>query len=381
MEYEVIVVGAGPAGAAAASALAQRGRKVLLLDRQQFPRDKSCGDAIPALAIQILHELGLQEKLDQAGFYPIHNMRLVSPRGYILDTDCVINKSGVDSLIAPRFDFDVLIQQHAVESGAEFQQALVKSPVVRDGQVVGVQARVNGQTREISAPVVIGADGATSVIGRALRPKQQENGHRAIALRAYIDDLELLPHTVEFYLSQDILPGYAWIFPLGDNRANIGWGIRLDKYRQRKLDLNQMLSSFLAIPSISERLKNGGQLRDVAAWQLNFGSQRRIQRAFAGAVLIGDAGSFINPLTGGGIHNALLSAQIAADVVDKALESGDISQRTLGAYEKHCHQALWSDMRLSYLFQRLLSFPILVDFLIRQATANSQLTQIFVKKL
>ncbi len=125
------------------------------------------------------------------------------------------------------------------------------------------------------------------------------DGHRAVALRAYIEDLELYPHEVEFYLYDKILPGYAWVFPAADNMANIGLGMRLDHFRRLKRNLKKMLQDFLEMPAIRERLKHGGVLRDVATWQLNFGSQRNLQHVYDGAVLVGDAAGFINPLTGG----------------------------------------------------------------------------------
>ena len=110
MECEIIVVGAGPAGAVAATALAQQGHEVLLLDRQSFPRPKSCGDGVPVLAIEILDELGVGEKIRQAGFYPVHHIRLVSPGGYVLDTSQTGDKPGLYSYVAPRLDFDLLLQ-------------------------------------------------------------------------------------------------------------------------------------------------------------------------------------------------------------------------------------------------------------------------------
>ncbi len=380
MECEVIVVGAGPAGATAATALAQQGHEVLLLDRQSFPRPKSCGDGVPILAIEILDELGVGEKVRQAGFYPIHHIRLVSPGGHVLDTSQTGDKPGLYSYVAPRLDFDLLLQQYAIESGAEFRLAQVREPILQNGRVVGVRAQVDGRLEDIFARVVIGADGPTSVMARALRPRKQKDCHRAVALRAYIEDLELLPHTSEFHFNRDILPGYAWIFPLGGHRANIGLGIRLDKLRRAKLNLKQMLFDFLAVPAIKERLKEGGQLRDLATWQLNYGSQKRVQRAFDGAVLIGDAGALINPLTGGGIRNALLSAQLAAAVIHKGLKTGDLSRRNLQTYEQGCHKALWSNMRFSYLVQRLILFPRLADLIVKQARSNRLFARTIVPK-
>jgi flavin-dependent dehydrogenase len=231
---------------------------------------------------------------------------------------------------------------------------------------------------------VIGADGVTSAIARRLRPKteQHEDTHRAVAVRAYIEDLEEIPYEVEFYLYKDILPGYAWIFPLGQNRANIGLGMRLDQFRKHKLNLEKMLKDFLQMPAIKPRLKQGGQLHDVATWQLNFGSQARLHHVFDGAILVGDAAGFINPITGGGIHNSIISAELAAQVAHKALVAGDTSYEGMKVYEQLCHDALWEGMQTSYRMQKwFMYFPGLVDILVRFGRQSQSLTQTFLSKL
>ncbi|MCA9917660.1 MAG: NAD(P)/FAD-dependent oxidoreductase [Anaerolineales bacterium] len=387
-ERDVIVVGAGPGGATAATALAQKGYDVLLLDRHDFPRDKTCGDAVPAGAIELLWQLGMRDKIANSvargELYPLEGMLLVSPRGHELHAKFQHGAQGSDSYVAPRIYFDALIQQHAVDSGAEFCVAQAKAPIVENGKVVGVRVQVNGRTQDIRARLVIGADGVTSVITRNLRPKtnQHVDGHRAVALRAYIQDIEELPGEVEFYLYREILPGYAWIFPTGNNTANIGLGMRLDHFRQRKYNLEQMLKDFLAMPVIKKRLLRGGQLRDVATWQLNFGSQKNLQHVFDGAILVGDAAGFINPLTGGGIHNSLMSAEIAAQVADDALKANDVSRAKMQVYEQLCHDKMWESMRNSFLMQRsFMRFPFLVDFLVNRMKENSQLAKTFLTKL
>ncbi len=387
-EHDVIVVGAGPAGSTTAIFLAQQGYDVLLLDRHQFPRDKTCGDAVPAGAIEILNRLGMQDKIaasvERGELYPLEGMRLVSPKGYELDASFRKGREGSDSYVAPRIYFDTLIQQHAIDSGATFKQMPVLGPLLENGRVIGVKAKSNGSVQEIRSQVVIGADGVTSSITRALRPKpkQHKDAHRAVALRAYIEDIEELPGQVEFYMYDEILPGYAWIFPTGNGQANIGLGMRLDKFRAKKQSLEEMLTAFLEIPNIKKRLKHGGKLRDVATWQLNFGSQKQLQHVYDGALLVGDAAGFINPLTGGGIHNALISAKFAAWTVHEAMQKGNTSRQAMKVYEQRCYDAMWGSMKRSYRMQSwLMKFPFLIDFLVRRMRENSQLAQTFLTKL
>lgn len=387
-EWDVIVAGAGPSGAAAAIELAQLGRHVLLVDREEFPRDKICGDGVGVAVMSALYDLGLADEIAQAEqrgeFYPLDYLRLVSPNGYVVRAEFHDGAHGEKTYVAPRLYFDSLIQKQAIATGAEFMVADVKQPLVEDGQVVGILAQRNGSPEAFRARAVIGADGTTSAIMRHLRPQAQQHvdEHRAVALRAYIEDLEILPHELEFYLYDDILPGYAWVFPAGDNLANIGLGMRLDKFRGLKRNLKTMLRQFLDMPAIKVRLKRGGDMHSVAVWQLNFGSQENLQHTFDGALLIGDAAGFINPLTGGGIHNGLISAHLAAETIDEALRKGDTSRAGLSNYERRIEQELWRNMRKSFFYQRLLmNYPGIVDRLIRIAGQHSGIAKIFISKL
>ena len=137
---------------------------------------------------------------------------------------------------------------------------MVKAPLIEDGRVVGVQAQVNGDVQDIRSKVVVGADGVTSAITRALRPKEKQHvdSHRAVALRAYIHDIEENPHEVEFYLYDEILPGYAWIFPAGKNTANIGLGMRLDVFRSDDYNLKEMLERLYGDAADQEPSKEWG---------------------------------------------------------------------------------------------------------------------------
>lgn len=387
-ERDVIIVGAGPAGAMTATILAQKGYDVLLLDRAKFPRDKTCGDAVPAAAIESMWRYGMKAKVEtavaQGQFYPLHGLLIVSPKGYEIHTHFHRGQEGADSYVAPRLYFDHVIQQHAIDSGADFCVAQAKEPMVENGKVVGVRTRINDSMQHLRSRLVIGADGVTSTIARTLRPKTKQHldTHRAVAIRAYIDDLAELPHMVEFYLYKDILPGYAWIFPTSEGKANIGLGMRLDQFRKHKFNLEKMLHDFLNMPAIKSRLKGGGKLHNIASWQLNFGSQPHLNCAFNGALLVGDAAGFINPITGGGIHNAIISAELAAQVAHNALQTGDTSYKTLQPYEQLCYDEMWEGMRQSYQMQKWFNFfPFLVDILVRFGRQNDRLAQTFLSKL
>jgi geranylgeranyl reductase family protein len=358
MIHDAVVVGAGPAGATAAAVLARGGRSVLFLDREKFPRDKACGDGIPPGTVGILNDLGLREELRAAAFYSIRSLQLVSARGREWRLNFEPRRDDADFFIAPRIHFDDLLRRHAIASGAVFQRARVRASLVEDGRVVGVRAEVGGEKRDIRARVVIGADGATSAVARSLaRPRPPEK-HRAVAIRAYLENFETLPRTVEFHFGARYAPGYAWVFPLGESSANVGVIVRTDRFKRRGVTIDDLLREFVEDNALRRRGAASAALRDTATWQLPLAAPARVARAFDGAVLAGDAAGLVDALTGEGIHAAVVSGMLAAQVVDRALDSGDVSRASLVEYERLLDRELGRYIRRSYRCQKYITaFP------------------------
>lgn len=369
--YDVIIVGAGPAGSTAATSLARRAHSVLLLDREEFPRDKVCGDGIPPGTVGILNDLGMTELLRDAGFQRIDSLRLVSARGRDWRLDFKPRRDGADFFIAPRLRFDELLRRHAVASGAVFQHARVRAPLFEEGRVVGVRADIDGVERELRARIVFGADGATSAIARALLPEKPPESHRAVAIRAYLENFESKPRTVEFHFGARFAPGYAWVFPLGEFSANVGVIVRTDRFKRRGVSIDDLLREFVESAELRARGASMASLRNVATWQLPFAIPGRRRCAFDGAVLVGDAAHLVDALTGEGIHNAVVSASLAADVADRALESGDVSRAALAPYETRLDRELGSLIKRSYRSQKYITaYPPVLETLFVLAGAN-----------
>lgn len=385
MEREIVIVGAGPAGSTAAIDLAQRGHDVLLIDRKEFPRDKICGDAVPHGAVKLWHGYGMKDRIkaaeERGEFYRADGLRLVSPRQQEVSTGFIEDPDGVESYVAPRKYLDNVIYEHAVDSGAEFKKGQVQGVIQEDGVVKGLKVKFNGKTEAINAKVVIGADGVSSVVARNLRPDKHRKEHKAVALRCYAENFRELPRQIEFFLYKGILPGYAWVFPTGNGTANIGLGMRVDKFDDQNEKLEEMLDRFLGFPEMKERMGQDGKLTDIAKWPLNFGSQQ-IQRAYNGAVLIGDAGGYINPLTGGGIANAAITAQVAARHVSEGLRADDVSRNRFIKIEEESDAELWEGMQRSYRMQKwLMRFPLFIDGLVKVMGGNSKFTETFLEKM
>ncbi len=207
-EFDVVVVGAGPAGAAAALAARRAGAGVLLLDRADFPRDKACGDGIAAHALDVLAELGVADAV--AGYPPVPALRLIAPGG-----GAVARALPRPAYTVPRQVFDARLVAAAVDAGAVLRRRAVRRVEARPDRVV-----LDG---EISARVLVGADGAGSVVRRALGQRANPDRHLALAIRGYAaappgPPVQLIVTSVARW------PAYAWSFPIGDGRANVGYG-------------------------------------------------------------------------------------------------------------------------------------------------------------
>jgi len=351
--------------------LARRGRDVLVLDRVEFPRDKTCGDGIPPGTVGILNDLGMEGMLRAANFQCIDSLRLVSSRGRDWRLQFKPRRDSADFFIAPRIQFDDLLRRHAVACGAVFKHAHVRAPLFDNGRVVGVRAEIEGEERELRARVVMGADGATSAIARALLPEKPPEKHRAVAIRAYLDRFQALPHTVEFHFGSRYAPGYAWVFPLGNESANVGVIVRTDRFKRRGVPIEALLREFVESDDIGKRGASAGTLRDIATWQLPLAAPKAAACAFDGAVLVGDAARLVDALTGEGIHNAVVSASLAADVVDRALESRDVSRASLAEYERRLEQELGRLIRRSYRCQKYITaFPPVLEAVFAIASAQ-----------
>jgi geranylgeranyl reductase family protein len=378
MDSEILVVGSGPAGSTAAALLARSGRSVLLVDKQEFPRVKPCGEGLPAPAARLLRDTGLGDTFNERKFYPVHNVRIVSPLGRVIDSDHPSASPSAYGFMTRRRELDLMLRDWAVASGSHFLVASVKKPFFDRGRVAGVVAVVAGREERIACRVLVGADGVNSPIARALRGGVHPAGHGAVALRGYVPQMDCLPHTIEFHFRAGGLPCYSWIFPFGDGSANVGVGLPATKPTLHNGLLKLMMKSFLESPAIKERIRSQLAIQDIAGARIDYGSAQ-VRRAFEGGVLIGDAGSLADPLTGGGIYNSLRSAKIAVGVIESALASGDLSYRSLKRYETEIDRAFGSRFRKLHLVERLISSEWIVEILIQVLRNRSLLQWLFAR--
>jgi menaquinone-9 beta-reductase len=299
--YDVAVVGAGPAGCAAALAATRRGASVLLLDRDDFPRDKPCGDGIAPEVLAALADLGVTGVTE--GFRPLEVLRVVGPGG-----GEVAGRMSEAVHTIPRTVFDHRLQRAAVAAGATFERRTVRALVAHEDHVA-----VDGQP----ARVVIGADGASSTVRRHLGAAVNPPGHLAIAMRGYAPMPDCAPHEQHIVMAGRPWPAYAWSFPIGDGNRNVGYGHLLKGGPTSRAHLLDRLAALLPGVDLSSTTALRAHHLPLSTHRPAVGRGR--------VLLAGDACSLINPFTGEGIFYAVLSGALAGAAA--ATGAGDAGQR------------------------------------------------------
>lgn len=375
--WDVAIVGAGPAGTTCALALAGSGLRVILLDKSIFPRDKVCGDAIPARALHVLRAIDpLHAKALQA--FPkktnIKSCRIVAPSQEHFDF--VFHTGGYCS---PRMDFDQFLLERAAQvPEIELRTGSGLSSISKATSCW--QLRLKDGTA-LSAKVVVGCDGAQSQVARQLTGFRKDPEHHCAAVRAYFKDVAHSPaNALEIHFLEEYLPGYFWIFPLPNGLSNVGFGMLSAQVSQRKVNLRQSLLDITQhAPGLSERFAGALQIGETTGFGLPMGS-RQVTMSGEGFLLCGDAAALIEPATGEGIGNAMLSGQFAARHLKTAFETGDFSAEAFRAYDQEVYQKLWKDLRRKYLAQRYLGErKKLMNWLVRRANRQGPIKWLMKK--
>lgn len=341
-EWDLIIVGGGPAGCAAAAAalLQHRNTRVLLVDRQAFPRDKACGDGIAAEVVDVLDALRFDIGAILDGFPPIEALRLTAPGGAVAE-----RRMARPVHTIPRKIFDARLMDDVLARGAVFEQRIVRSVEQCDDGVV-----VDGIHR---ARTLIGADGAESFLRRATTPVTVSRPSVALAIRGYTQELPDQRGSQWITMSSNRWPAYAWSFPIGDGTANVGYGEMLAGEPVTRGVMLQRMAALLPGVGEPERLR---------AHRLPL-SPGRPRVADGRILLAGDALSLINPLSGEGIFYAVLSGSLAGRVAGYGAGAGR-------AYRADLRRSLGRHLRSTDLAARLTRAPRLIDAGVRAAARN-----------
>lgn len=343
--FDVIVVGAGPAGSASAYYLAKHGAGVALVDRWDFPRDKRCGDAIMPEALDELQHLGIAEQM-HTRFSAVHAVQMTHS-GQLCSTAPIERDAPVKALVAPRKLFDDLLRLHAMKAGAEWLSGITVHALEEIdhpdyARVVGVDR--SHQPATLRARIVIAADGAGSRLAGQLRKriangpgkealtKPHSDESRFTALRGYYQGMRGGRDTLEFFFGENEATHYFWIFPVDDVMVNVGVIAYHDQlHRTRRTNLKEALDLFLSRPHIADRTRGMALIGTIGAAPIHVGMRGT---ALYGdrLLVVGDAAAMVDPSSAEGISGALTSGRLAATTALGALERGVVTHEALREY-------------------------------------------------
>ncbi|MGP7959652.1 geranylgeranyl reductase family protein [Sanguibacter sp. A247] len=374
-DADVVVVGAGPAGATAAHYLASVGLDVVVLDKARFPRDKICGDGLTPRAVAELVRAGVS--IDESdGWIRNVGLRVVGGGHRIEIPWPELSSYPSYGLARSRMSFDHMLVEHARASGATILEGhSVTEPVLdeRTGRVVGVTARVldadgrrTGEERTFRAPVVMAADGVSSRLATAIGIEKRNDRPMGVAVRTYFESPRHQDAWMESHLElwdgapgeSNLMPGYGWIFALGDGTVNVGLGSVSSSAAATKVDYKDLFGRWMAnVPAewgFSEETQRG-PVRG-AALPMAFNRAPLYDR---GLMLLGDAGGMVSPFNGEGIAYAMQAARVASDTVAQALTrpTDSARERALHRYAQVMKDDLGGYYRLGTYFVKLIENP------------------------
>ena len=261
-DYDVVVVGAGPAGSAAAIGMALSGWRVLLVDKATFPRDKVCGDFLSPRSLTALGQLGCWEAVSLAQPYSIRRS-VVHLNGELISAGAMPEMAGLPGygLVIPRMIFDEILFRRAEQAGAKTAERFEVEQISVGAHGVTVSGQSSGRSQSFASRLVIIADGARSQLASSLGVAPRRDGRRDLfALRAYYDGVASDPGTAAIFFDEAYFPGYAWMFPVGGGRANVGMGMVMDVSRRYGINVRERFVHWLAEDPGS------GSCSEVRAW-------------------------------------------------------------------------------------------------------------------
>jgi geranylgeranyl reductase family protein len=392
IKTDVLIAGAGPAGVTASLWLSKLGIKHVIADKAVFPRDKVCGDALSGKVYAILHQV-LPEIWGELGGLPMQAQKMfgihfASPDNSELKFHFAHYEAPAEThaplvTVAPGFiikrvDFDNLMFN---KLDTRYAQVLTAAQLEKVQQVPeGVQAQImhNNKSVTLQAKIIIGADGERSVVNKQLCGHRNSDSTFAAAVRAYYTGVTGgAEDVIELHFIKELLPGYLWIFPLPDGGWNVGLGMLSSAIKKGKRNLRKEMTEILQThPKFKNRFANAQLEGKIVGWGLPLGSKRRPVSG-KNFILAGDAASFIDPLTGEGIGNSVISGKYAAVYAAKALKENDFSAKALKEYDTFMYNKIGTELRLSYFLQQASRVPWLMNYTIKKAGRSEELKDIF----
>lgn len=386
VETQVIIVGAGPAGAAASIFLSKACIQHVILEKEKFPRDKVCGDACGGKTAFVLRKADptwLNEIFQHGSQYmATHGALFFAPDGRSLNIPFSrknVLAGQAAGFTTPRLTFDNFLFEKIASSYSTIHQGVSAQTIERTPSgMIKVNFTSDGQSLEVTAPLIIGADGDKSVVRRTFLNQLASPKAYCVALRAYYKGItDLHPENfIELHYLPEILPGYFWIFPLPGGMSNVGVGMLSEHVRKKKLNLrSEMLNAIQNNPHLRRRFANATPMDTIHGWGIPMGVK---QEPVSGNnfMLTGDAANLVDPFTGEGIGNALYSGMLTAQAAQEALLAENFSGAFLKkSYDDKLFGKIGAELKTSAFLQRLCHYPWLFKYVMNKAFKSPTLNR------
>ena len=389
-EADVIVVGAGPAGATTAFYLAQSGLDVLLLEKSRFPREKVCGDGLTARAVKTLVSMGISVS-EQDGWVRNKGLRVIGAGKRLELPWPELDSYPGYGLVRTRLDLDETLARRAQQAGARMLEGVtVTGPVLdeRTGRITGVVAKAadGGDDRTYRARIVVAADGNSSRLSVAMGLRKRDDRPLGVAVRTYFTsprhDDDYLESWLDLWDGDRLLPGYGWIFGMGDGTSNVGLGLLNTSAAFGHTDYHALLRKWLNGMPAEWGFTEENQTQPIRGAALPMGFNRT-PHYHQGLLLVGDAGGMVNPFNGEGIAYAMESGEILARTIVQALARSRRAEaeRVLAGYPHALSQAYGGYYALGRTFVKLIGKPTLMRFATKHAMTRPALMRFAIKLL
>ncbi|MGH3396814.1 MAG: geranylgeranyl reductase family protein [Streptosporangiaceae bacterium] len=388
-----MVVGAGPAGSAAAYYLATAGLDVLVLEKSRFPREKVCGDGLTPRAVKALAGMGVPTP-ESDGWLRNKGLRIIGGGGRIeVDWPDLSSYPGY-GMVRTRLDFDQILARHAVKAGARLIEGInVTGPVLDDrtGRIIGVTAQdtaggKDAPEQRFSGRLVVAADGNSSRLSVSMGLRKRDDRPLGVAVRTYYTsprhDDDYLEAWLDLWDGDSLLPGYGWIFGMGDGTSNVGLGLLNTSASFQNIDYRALLRRWLAAMPAEWGLAEENRTAPVRGAALPMGFNRTPHYT-RGLLLAGDSGGMVNPFNGEGIAYALESGETAARVITQALArpTAASAERVLTGYPRILQDSYGGYYTLGRVFVELIGKPSFMRFATRHGVKRPAVMRLSMKLL
>jgi menaquinone-9 beta-reductase len=354
-DADVLIVGGGPSGSICANYLAKAGNKVILIDSENFPRDKICGDFVSPISLNELKEIGIWELDDFERTYVITGAT-VHLNGLSLISKNLPEMEGLPDYgrVIPRVKLDNWLVEAAKKNGVQVITPCRLENYSINTNSVTIDCDQEGRKRYFTVKLIVGADGSYSKVARLLNGRNPLPENKIVAVRAYFENVNCKSQQAELFFSSKSFPGYYWFFPVSPTTANVGVGMMLENFPKEEISLKKLLLDIIENDeSFKSKIGDGKLEGKIVGFPLSiYDPNETIVKDRL--LLIGDAAGLVNPINGEGIQHAIQSGRWAAESIAECLKKNNLTANSLKSYETKVKREIGFDMSISIVVMKFI---------------------------